>query len=70
MDSYHTTVPVAIHLDHGSSMETCTEAIHAGFTSVMIDGSHLPLEENIALTKKVVEYALSIMYRWKLKWAV
>lgn len=57
MDSYCTTVRVAIHLDHGSSMEICTEAIHAGFTSVMIDGSHLPLEENIALTKKVVEYA-------------
>ncbi|GIN91709.1 putative fructose-bisphosphate aldolase [Siminovitchia terrae] len=50
-------VPVAIHLDHGSSFEKCAEAIHAGFTSVMIDGSHLPLEENIALTKKVVELA-------------
>src|SRR5690606_34977486 len=57
MDSYGTTVPVAIHLDHGSSFEACAQAIHAGFTSVMIDGSHLPLEENIALTKKVVELA-------------
>lgn len=57
MEEYGTTVPVAIHLDHGSSFEKCAEAIHAGFTSVMIDGSHLPLEENIALTKKVVELA-------------
>ncbi len=57
MEEYKTTVPVAIHLDHGSSFEKCAEAIHAGFTSVMIDGSHLPLEENIALTKKVVELA-------------
>ncbi|MBE3571097.1 MAG: ketose-bisphosphate aldolase, partial [Bacillales bacterium] len=44
-------------LDHGSSFETCAKAIHAGFTSVMFDGSHYPLEENIALTKKVVELA-------------
>lgn len=57
MEEYGTTVPVAIHLDHGSSFEKCAEAIHAGFPSVMIDGSHLPLEENIALTKKVVELA-------------
>lgn len=57
MEEYNVTVPVAIHLDHGSSFEKCAEAIHAGFTSVMIDGSHLPLEENIALTKKVVELA-------------
>ncbi|MFB1097783.1 MULTISPECIES: class II fructose-bisphosphate aldolase [Bacillaceae] len=57
MEDYNITVPVAIHLDHGSSFETCAKAIHAGFTSVMIDGSHHPLEENIALTKKVVELA-------------
>ncbi|MFC4736489.1 class II fructose-1,6-bisphosphate aldolase [Bacillus daqingensis] len=57
MESYGTTVPVAIHLDHGSSFEKCVEAMYAGFTSVMIDGSHHPLEENIALTKKVVEVA-------------
>lgn len=57
MEEYGTTVPVAIHLDHGSSFEMCAKAIHAGFTSVMIDGSHFPLEENIALTKKVVELA-------------
>jgi fructose-bisphosphate aldolase, class II len=57
METLEITVPVAIHLDHGSSFEKCAEAIHAGFTSVMIDGSHYPLEENIALTKKVVELA-------------
>ncbi|MCC2251325.1 fructose-bisphosphate aldolase [Virgibacillus sp. AGTR] len=57
MESYGTTVPVAIHLDHGSSFAKCAEAIHAGFTSVMIDASHDPLEENIAITKKVVELA-------------
>ncbi|MFC0186957.1 class II fructose-1,6-bisphosphate aldolase [Fictibacillus aquaticus] len=57
MEEYKVTVPVAIHLDHGSSFQKCAEAIHAGFTSVMIDGSHHPLEENIELTKKVVELA-------------
>lgn len=57
MESYGTTVPVAIHLDHGSSFKKCAEAIHAGFTSVMIDGSHSPIEENIAVTGKVVELA-------------
>lgn len=57
MEAYGTTVPVAMHLDHGSSFEQCALAIQAGFKSVMIDGSHLPLEENIALTKKVVELA-------------
>ncbi|WP_078593487.1 class II fructose-bisphosphate aldolase [Evansella clarkii] len=57
MAEYETTVPVAIHLDHGSSFEKCVEAMYAGFTSVMIDGSHFPLEENIALTQKVVDVA-------------
>ncbi|MFA5223148.1 MAG: class II fructose-bisphosphate aldolase, partial [Bacilli bacterium] len=51
------TVPVALHLDHGSSYEMCIKAIDAGFTSVMIDASHHPLEENIEMTKKVVDYA-------------
>lgn len=51
------TVPVALHLDHGSSVERCKQAIDAGFSSVMIDGSHCPIDENIALTKAVVEYA-------------
>lgn len=57
MHDYKITVPVAIHLDHGSSFEKCKEAIEAGFTSVMIDASSKPLEENIAITKSVVEYA-------------
>lgn len=57
MEDYGTTVPVAIHLDHGSSFEKCKEAIEAGFTSVMIDASSKPLEENIETTKKVVEFA-------------
>lgn len=50
-------LPVALHLDHGKSYEACVEAINNGFSSVMIDGSMLPFEENIVLTKKVVEYA-------------
>lgn len=51
------TVPVALHLDHGSSFELCKEAINAGFTSVMIDASKYELDENIKITKKVVLYA-------------
>lgn len=52
-----TPVPIALHLDHGDSFELCKSCIDGGFTSVMIDGSHLPYEENIALTRKVVDYA-------------
>lgn len=48
---------IVLHLDHGDSFEICKDCIDMGFSSVMIDGSHLPYEENIALTKKVVEYA-------------
>lgn len=50
-------VPVVVHLDHGPSFEMCKDCIDGGFTSVMIDGSHLSFEENIALTKQVVDYA-------------
>ena len=50
-------IPIAIHLDHGPDFETCKQCIDAGFTSVMIDGSKYDFEENIAITKKVVEYA-------------
>ena len=50
-------LPIALHLDHGPDFETCKACIDGGFTSVMIDGSSLPYEENVALTKKVVEYA-------------
>ncbi|MEA4853341.1 MAG: class II fructose-1,6-bisphosphate aldolase [Christensenella sp.] len=52
-----TGLPICLHLDHGDSFDTCKSCIDGGFTSVMIDGSHLPFEENIAVTKRVVEYA-------------
>jgi len=52
-----TGLPIALHLDHGDSFELCKSCIDGGFTSVMIDGSHYSFEENIELTKKVVEYA-------------
>jgi len=51
------SIPIAINLDHGDTFETCKQFVDDGFTSVMIDGSHLPFEENIAVTKQVVEYA-------------
>ncbi len=50
-------LPIVLHLDHGDSFELCKSCIDSGFSSVMIDGSHLPYDENVALTKKVVEYA-------------
>lgn len=52
-----TNIPIALHLDHGPDFETCKACIDAGFTSVMIDGSKYDFEENVALTKKVVDYA-------------
>ena len=52
-----TDLPIVLHLDHGPDFETCKACIDGGFSSVMIDGSHLSFEENIALTKKVVDYA-------------
>ena len=52
-------IPIALHLDHGSTFEICKECIETGFSSVMIDGSSLSFEENIALTKKVCEFAHS-----------
>ncbi|MBQ8550872.1 MAG: class II fructose-1,6-bisphosphate aldolase [Clostridia bacterium] len=52
-----TGLPIALHLDHGNSFELCKSCIDGGFTSVMIDGSHLDYEENVALTKQVVDYA-------------
>ncbi|MCY7942658.1 class II fructose-1,6-bisphosphate aldolase [Bacillus inaquosorum] len=51
------TVPVVLHLDHGSSVERCKQAVDAGFSSVMIDGSHSPIDQNIAMTKEVADYA-------------
>ena len=52
-----TNIPIAMHLDHGADFEICKASIDGGFTSVMIDASSKPWEENIAITKKVVEYA-------------
>ena len=54
-----TNIPIVLHLDHGPDFETCKACIDAGFTSVMIDGSKYDFEENVALTKKVVDYAHS-----------
>ncbi|MGN0783090.1 MAG: class II fructose-1,6-bisphosphate aldolase [Christensenellales bacterium] len=51
------SVPIALHLDHGDTFEICKQCVDDGFTSVMIDASKLPFEENIALSKRVVEYA-------------
>ena len=51
------TIPIAVHLDHGDTFELCKECIDEGFTSVMIDGSHEPFEKNVEVCKKVVDYA-------------
>jgi fructose-bisphosphate aldolase class II len=58
--AHRSTVPVTIHLDHGATYEQVLTAIQAGFTSVMIDGSTLPFEENVAITKKIVETAHAV----------
>jgi fructose-bisphosphate aldolase, class II len=50
-------IPIVLHLDHGDSYELCVSCVESGFSSVMIDGSHLPYEENAALTRKVVDFA-------------
>jgi fructose-bisphosphate aldolase class II len=55
----NTNFPIALHLDHGNSFELCKACIDSGFSSVMFDGSHLDYEENIKITKQVVEYAES-----------
>ena len=54
-----TDLPIAVHLDHGPDFETCKSCIDGGFTSVMIDGSHLSFDENIEVTRRVVDYAHS-----------
>lgn len=59
LESLDVKVPVALHLDHGSSVEVCKQYIDAGFSSVMFDHSHYPIDENIELTKEVVAYAHS-----------
>jgi fructose-bisphosphate aldolase, class II len=58
--AHRSTVPIAIHWDHGANYEQILTAIHSGFTSVMIDGSMLPFEENIAISKKVVHAAHTV----------
>lgn len=60
LSAERTRVPVALHLDHGTSFEQTVQCIHAGFSSVMIDGSRFPLAENIALTKKVLGVARAV----------
>ena len=50
-------IPVALHLDHGKNFDSCKAAIEGGYTSVMIDGSSLPFDENVELTREVVKYA-------------
>jgi fructose-bisphosphate aldolase class II len=60
IDEFKITVPVALHLDHGASLDMCIQAMDAGFSSVMIDASHHPLDENIAITKKVVDVAKNL----------
>lgn len=57
MKELNTTIDVCLHVDHGTSLETCKQAIDAGFTSVMIDASKFPFEENVKLTREVVAYA-------------
>ena len=52
-------IPIVLHLDHGDTYELCVDCVESGFSSVMIDGSHLPYDENVALTKKVCDYAHS-----------
>lgn len=57
LSDQHPHIPVALHLDHGTTMESCVHAISCGFTSVMIDASHHSFAENMAMTKEVVKYA-------------
>lgn len=57
IDYLHITIPVALHLDHGSSFDVCKEAIDCGFTSVMIDASKFDIDKNIEITKEVVSYS-------------
>ena len=56
-EDLHSNIPIVLHLDHGDSFELCKSCVDFGFSSVMIDGSHLPYDENVAVTKMVVEYA-------------
>lgn len=55
MDYLQIDIPVALHLDHGTTREACEAAIEAGFSSIMFDGSHLPFAENLAITRHLVD---------------
>jgi len=61
--AHRSTVPIAIHWDHGANYDQILTAIHSGFTSVMIDGSMLPFKENVAISKKVVHAAHAVGLR-------
>ena len=66
LEEMNITVPVALHLDHGS-YEGCMKCVEAGFSSIMFDGSHYPIEENIAKTKELVAVVKSTECLWKQK---
>ena len=63
-----TDLPIALHLDHGADFEICKACVDGGFTSVMIDGSKYPFEENIELTKRVVTMPTAKGLSWKPNW--
>ena len=76
LEELNISVPVALHLDHGS-YEGCYKCIEAGFSSIMFDGSHYPIEENVEKTKELVKVATgkgmsieaSWIYRWRRRWS-
>ncbi|EQL05487.1 fructose-bisphosphate aldolase class-II family protein [Clostridioides difficile CD86] len=58
-------IPVAMHLDHGSSFDLAMKALRSGYTSIMIDGSHESFENNISISKSVVKHVVLLLYQWK-----
>ncbi len=66
IEELNITVPVALHFDHGT-YEGCYKCIKAGFSSIMFDGSHYPIEENVEKTKELAGSAKASAYLWKLK---
>lgn len=64
----HHTIPIALHLDHANDLDLVRAAIDHGFTSVMVDGSSLPFDENVALTKTAVELCIPMVSVWKGNW--
>ncbi|KAF5295829.1 hypothetical protein FQA39_LY13002 [Lamprigera yunnana] len=67
LDALNITVPVALHLDHGQSVEVAKKCIEAGYSSVMFDGSHFPYDQNLAMTKELIEFANAHEVSVKLK---